>query len=186
MSTLAQSQSDVNIAQPQNETPMERSNMQIAVYTNVSKVLTMPTNEFIEYHMQPIEDDSWIRHEEIVHIEDLTENERGQTIKKSILQDYRCVIEQNGGARMDPILEGMLYYESFMDDYRSSSYKNDSNKAHCYRTSLVEQFRKKHTAPTEVDVNANTQDDCVNELAEEQNEDEEQAEHEEQNDEQNA
>lgn len=105
-------------------------------------MLTMPTEEFASLHLQPLQDDTWIRTAEIVHMENLVETEGGERIKREILKDYIEEKERQGTYQTDPILEGMLYQEQFMAAYRKDAHDEDAGKARSYRARLMEDHRR--------------------------------------------
>ncbi|GET91506.1 hypothetical protein, conserved [Leishmania tarentolae] len=105
-------------------------------------VLAMPSEEFAHFHMQPIQDDTWIRTAEIVHMENFVDTEDGKRIKKEILKEYVDEKARQGTLRSDPILEGMMYQEQFMEEYRKEARTDDAGKAQSYRLKLMEQHRR--------------------------------------------
>lgn len=107
-----------------------------------SEVLDMPSEDFASLHLQPLQDDTWIRQEQIVHMENLVETEGGERIKKEILKDYIEEKARQGTYKTDPILEGMLYQENLMRDYRQSRHTEDAATAKTYRQKLMEEHRR--------------------------------------------
>lgn len=117
--------------------------MQVAKVGNItSDVLDMPSEEFASLHLQPLQDDTWIRQEQIVHMENLVETEGGERIKKEILKDYIEAKAREGTYRTDPILEGMMYQENLMRNYQKSQHTADAAKARSYRQQLMEEHRR--------------------------------------------
>lgn len=122
----------------------KRGSMQLATVggTTTTDVLEMPSEDFASLHLQPLQDDTWIRQEQIVHMEDLVETEGGERIKKEILKDYIEEKARQGTYRPDPILEGMMYQENLMREYRESKHTEDAAKAQSYRQQLMEEHRR--------------------------------------------
>lgn len=126
---------------------VDKAAMQLAV-VNPSSALTMPQEEFIEFYCQPIQDDTWIRHEDIVKMEDMIETEGGEAIKKEILKEYIEEHVRTGQtAPPDPILEGMLMQEQFMREYQQNERRADHSKADTYREILVSRYRRSNPKP---------------------------------------
>ncbi|KAK7199776.1 Paraflagellar Rod Proteome Component 9 [Novymonas esmeraldas] len=109
---------------------------------HATAMLTMPSEEFASLHLQPLQDDTWIRHAEIVRVDNLVENQEGERIKREILRDYAGEKARQGTTRRDPILEGMMYQEQFMTAYRKESHTEDADKARSYRRQLMEDHRR--------------------------------------------
>ncbi|KPI90792.1 hypothetical protein ABL78_0025 [Leptomonas seymouri] len=107
-----------------------------------SDVLAMPSEEFASLHLQPLQDDTWIRQEQLVHMENLVDTEGGERIKKEILKDYIEDKARQGTFRTDPILEGMMYQEGLMREYCKNQHSEDAAKARSYRQELMEKHRK--------------------------------------------
>ncbi|KAG5470571.1 hypothetical protein LSCM1_01815 [Leishmania martiniquensis] len=126
------------------EAPAEVKQMQLEVAQVgvTTEVLTMPPEEFANLHLQPLQDDSWIRHAEIVHMDNFVDTEGGERVKQEILKEYTEVKERQGTHRSDPILEGMMYQEQFMEAYRKDAHNADADKAHSYRSKLLEEHRR--------------------------------------------
>lgn len=120
-----------------------QATMQVATVTNnTTDMLAMPSEDFASLHLQPLQDDTWIRQEQIVHMENLVETEGGERIKKEILKDYIEEKARNGTYRTDPILEGMPYQENLMREYRKGQHSEDAVKAQSYRHQLMEEHRR--------------------------------------------
>lgn len=103
----------------------------------LEKALIPSTEEAKEY-MNPVQDDTWVRHAEFVKIESLTETAPAAEIKKEILRDY----QSSKKIEPDPVLEGMLFQEKFMNEYKESSSRQDTVKAMGYREQMMQEFRK--------------------------------------------
>ncbi|EPY37926.1 hypothetical protein AGDE_06007 [Angomonas deanei] len=103
--------------------------------------LTLPTEEFLtSYHLQPIIDDSWIREEELVHLDDLRENEGGERIKRELLQNYQVKAR---GSTINPVLEGMNYQEMFFAQYNQNERYTDQFAAEKYKKQNLENYRQR-------------------------------------------
>lgn len=121
---------------------VSKSSMQLAPVGTTTPYLTMANEEFISLQVQPIEDDTWIRTEQIVHMEQLADTEVGESVKAEVLKEYKEELERQGNYRTDPILQGMLYQEKFMEEYQRGERSDDAAKAKSYRHRLVEDFRR--------------------------------------------
>lgn len=129
-------------------TGVDKKDMQIAIVSNLSSALTMPQGDFIDFYCQPIEDDTWIRHEDIVKLENLIDTEGGEAIKQEILKDYiEERIRSGETIAPDPILEGMMIQEQYIREYQETDAAADAQKASDYRKTLVSRFRNKAQAP---------------------------------------
>lgn len=116
---------------------------QLQVY-DMTKILTMPKEEFVEFFLQPVQDDTWIRREDIVKMEDYIASPGGEEIKKEILRDYIEKREALGIKREDKILEGMAYQEKVLENYMLNDQENMSRKAAGYRHLIMNNFRRRH------------------------------------------
>lgn len=105
-------------------------------------VLEMPSEDFVSLQLQPLQDDTWIRQEQIVHMENLVDTEGGERVKKEILKDFMEEKVRQGTYRMDPILEGMMYQENLMREYRKNQHSEDAAKAQSYRQQLMDEHRR--------------------------------------------
>ncbi|KAG5470984.1 hypothetical protein CUR178_02291 [Leishmania enriettii] len=124
---------------PANVKQMQLEVVQVGLTTDV---LTMPPGEFVSLHLQPLQDDTWIRHAELVHMDNFVGTEGGERVKQEVLKDYTHEKERLGTYRSDPILEGMVYQERFMEAYRKDAHTADADKAHTYRSRLLEEHRR--------------------------------------------
>ncbi|AYU81723.1 hypothetical protein, conserved [Leishmania donovani] len=126
------------------EAPTDSDSMQVGPVAvgHADGVLTMPSEDFASLHLQPIQDDTWIRNAEIVHMENFVETEDGKRIKREILREYVEEKERQGTFHPDPILEGMIYQEKFMEAYRTNGRTVDADKAQSYRLKLLEKHRR--------------------------------------------
>ncbi|KAG5496229.1 hypothetical protein JKF63_02530 [Porcisia hertigi] len=107
-----------------------------------SQILTMPSEEFADLLLQPLQDDRWIRHAEIVRMDNFVDTENGQRVKEEILREYIVEKQRQGTYHPDPILEGMLYQEQFMAAYRKESHSADASAARSYREKLMGEHRR--------------------------------------------
>ncbi|CAJ1033962.1 hypothetical protein Q4I32_006636 [Leishmania shawi] len=127
--------------------PRDTESMQLETVANGydTGVLTMPSEEFASLHLQPLQDDTWIRHAPIVHMDNFVQTATEERVKQEILKDYTEAKERLGTNRPDPILEGMMYQEQFMEAYRKDAHTVDADKAHSYRRQLLENHRRART-----------------------------------------
>lgn len=116
---------------------------QLQVY-DMSKVLTMPKEQFVEFFMQPVQDDTWIRTEDIVKMEDYIATPGGEEIKKEILKEYIEKRAALGIKREDKILEGMAYQEKVIENYILNEQDKASRQATGYRKFMMTNFRRRH------------------------------------------
>lgn len=116
---------------------------QLQVY-DMTKILTMPKEEFVEFFLQPVQDDTWIRREDIVKIEDYIASPGGEEIKKEILREYIEKREALGIKREDKILEGMAYQQKVLENYMLNDQESASRKVSGYRHFMMNNFRRRH------------------------------------------
>lgn len=115
----------------------------IGEYTATNATLEtalIPSTEVAKEYMNPVQDDTWVRHAELVQLETLKDTEDGAEIKEEVLRDYQAtkkVVEP------DPVLEGMLYQERFMEDYKSQKSRQDKVKAMSYKETMLKNFRQR-------------------------------------------
>ncbi|KPA84718.1 hypothetical protein ABB37_01220 [Leptomonas pyrrhocoris] len=117
--------------------------MQVATVGHITTdVLEMPAEDFVSLHLQPLQDDTWIRHEQIVRMENLVDTEGGERIKKEILKDFIEEKQRQGTYRKDPILEGMMFQEELMREYCKTQHSSDAAKAQSYRMKMMAEHRQ--------------------------------------------
>lgn len=120
-----------------------RTMSNIGEYTDMNATLEaalIPSSEAAKDYINPVQDDTWVRHAELVRLENLKDTDEGAEIKEEVLRDYQAtkpVIEP------DPVLEGMMYQERFMSDYKSQSSRHDKVKAMSYKDSMLKNFRQR-------------------------------------------
>eukprot|EP00796_Vickermania_ingenoplastis_P013268 gene13268-9111_t len=117
--------------------------MQLQVY-DMSNVLSMPKEEFVEFFLQPVQDDTWIRQEDIVKIEEYLASEEGEEVKKEILKEYIEKRNALGIKKEDKVLEGMAYQEKVMEDYLVNDQEGVTKKVVNYRQFIMSNFRRRH------------------------------------------
>lgn len=114
----------------------------IGEYTSTNATLEtalIPSTEAAKEYMNPVQDDTWVRHAEFVKMENLTENDHAAEMKEEILREYQASKKR---VEPDPVLEGMLYQEKFMNEYKNSNSRQDKVKAMSYKESMMQNFRK--------------------------------------------
>lgn len=116
---------------------------QLQLY-DMSQVLTMPKEQFVEFFLQPIQDDTWIRTEDIVTMEDYIATPGGEEIKKEILKEYIEKRAALGIKREDKILEGMAYQEKVIENYMLNEQDKASRQVMGYRKFMMTNFRRRH------------------------------------------
>lgn len=116
---------------------------QLQVY-DMSTILSMPKDQFIEFFLQPVQDDTWIRQEDIVKMEAYIDSPEGEEIKKEILREYIEKRAAEGIKREDKVLEGMAYQEKVMEDYLLNHKGEVSQKVSSYREFIMSNFRRRH------------------------------------------
>lgn len=116
---------------------------QLQVY-DMTNILTMPKEEFVEFFLQPVQDDTWIRQEDIVKIEEYLASEEGEEVKKEILREYIEKRAALGVKKEDKVLEGMAYQEKVMEDYLVNDQEIVTSKVKNYRAFIMSNFRRRH------------------------------------------
>lgn len=121
--------------------------------------------EVAREYMNPVEDDTWVRHADLVHVEELRAvNADDVAAKRALLQGYAS---SAGGpstsasatkattghlstsnnphtSEAAAIMEGMAWQEKFLTDYKKQNGFEDKGKALGYKQKMMENFRKKH------------------------------------------
>ncbi|KAH9578821.1 hypothetical protein LSM04_005450 [Trypanosoma melophagium] len=106
----------------------------------------VPDDVVIRDYLNCINDDTWVRHAELVHVSDLKETPHEEAVKEEVLRTY---IEErrrsNAELPRDLIMEGILWQEKFMDEYKKEHRTHDKEEASNYKKSLMESFRTKRS-----------------------------------------
>lgn len=123
----------------------------IGEYTATNATLEsalVPSTEAAKEYMDPVQDDSWVRHADFVKIENLIETENAATVKEEVLREYQA---SKKAADPDPVLEGMIYQEKFMNEYKQKASVQDKARAMSYKEKMMQNFRQnaRHAAITE-------------------------------------
>lgn len=119
----------------------------IGEYTATNATLEsalLPSSEAAREYMDPVHDDSWLRHAEFVKMNSLMETEQAAAVKEEILRDYQA---SKKASEPDPVLEGMIYQEKFMKEYKQSSSIQDKVKALSYKEQIMQKFRENARQP---------------------------------------
>lgn len=127
----------------ENQVAVAPADGQLQVY-DMSNILTMPKEEFVEFFLQPVQDDTWIRKEDIVKIEEYLASEEGEEVKKEILREYIEKRAALGVKKEDKVLEGMAYQEKVMEDYMVNDQEIVTSKVKNYRQFIMTNFRRRH------------------------------------------
>ncbi|KEG15396.1 hypothetical protein DQ04_00091300 [Trypanosoma grayi] len=108
----------------------------------------IPDDVVIRDYLSCINDDTWVRHAELVNLSDLQETEHEEAVKEEVLRTY---IDERRRSRADVprdlIMEGILWQERFMEEYKRDQRSQDRTEATSYKQSLMESFRTKRTDP---------------------------------------
>lgn len=109
--------------------------------TNASlEAALVPSSEVAKEYMNPVQDDTWVRHAELIKIEDLKDTEVANDVKDEILQDYQANKKDQS---MDPVLKKMIDEEKFINEYKCSHSRQDKVKAMSYKESMMQKYRTK-------------------------------------------
>ncbi|ORC88311.1 uncharacterized protein TM35_000171830 [Trypanosoma theileri] len=106
----------------------------------------VPDDVVIRDYLNCINDDTWVRHAELVRLSDLKETPHEEAVKEEVLRSY---IEErrrsNAELPRDLIMEGILWQEKFMDEYKKEHRSQDKEEASNYKKALMERFRNKRS-----------------------------------------
>ncbi|EKF33258.1 hypothetical protein MOQ_002881 [Trypanosoma cruzi marinkellei] len=106
----------------------------------------IPDDEVIRDYLSCINDDTWVRHAELVHLSDLKETPHEELVKKEVLRTF--IEERSRSGVMMPrdlIMEGILWQERFMEEYKKEQRSQDNKEASNYKESLMSSFRTKRS-----------------------------------------
>lgn len=100
----------------------------------------------LDIYVNPIDDDGWVRQADLVCLDQLRDSE-DIPVKQDLLTTFMSTnTEVAATLRSDPILEGMMWQERFIDDYKRRELAKDEVKATDYKKQMLERFRQTRTA----------------------------------------
>lgn len=110
--------------------------------------------------VNPVEDDTWLRHADLVRLEQLRSvSDEDVDAKRALMREYATSTQPTADSRVPvtaasadatmnsseaAIVEGMEWQEKFLDEYKRQNASEDKNKALTYKQKMMENFRKKH------------------------------------------
>ncbi|KAF8279378.1 putative Paraflagellar Rod Proteome Component 9 [Trypanosoma cruzi] len=111
----------------------------------------IPDDVVIRDYLSCINDDTWVRHAELVQLSDLKETPHEELVKKEVLRTFIEERRRSGlEVPRDLIMEGILWQERFMEEYKREQRSQDKKEASNYKQSLMSKFRTKRTGVSEV------------------------------------
>lgn len=104
----------------------------------------IPDDVIIRDYLSCINDDTWVRHAELVRLSDLKESDDEEVVKQEVLRTFIEERRQSGAdTQKDPIMEGILWQEKFMEEYKRDHRSEDKQEAGNYKAFLMDKFRAK-------------------------------------------
>nr|CCC95998.1 unnamed protein product [Trypanosoma congolense IL3000] len=103
----------------------------------------VPDDVVIRDYLSCINDDTWVRHAELVNFSDLRDTETGEVEKEKVLRSYIEERRRNNNERRDLVMEGILWQEKFMEEYKRGQRTQDGTEATNYKKALMSKFRGK-------------------------------------------
>ncbi|CBH18549.1 hypothetical protein, conserved [Trypanosoma brucei gambiense DAL972] len=103
----------------------------------------VPDDVVIRDYLSCINDDTWVRHAELVNMSDLKETESEEVVKEEVLRAYIEERRRSNTERRDLVMEGIQWQERFMEEYKRDQRTRDMSEAASYKQGLISSFRTK-------------------------------------------
>lgn len=115
-----------------------------------------PSSEIAKDYINPVHDDTWVRHTEFTKLDKLKELSEEMASRDAMMRDYAAdkrsstalkATQPQGDAEVIQLVEGMEWKDTFMKEYKQSAGLNDRVKAVSYKNRMMDNFRKKQQTP---------------------------------------